>query len=76
MSADGSNAAAVAGSVASVMLRQLGHLAARNGGMLILVSLPPVAATAESGGGKLGLLRRAVYAKLEAGCSGMVARWL
>ena len=73
MSADGSNAAAVAGSVASVMLRQLSELATRNGGALILVSLgppPPVATTAESGG-KFVLLRRAAYAKLEAGCSGL-----
>ena len=70
MSADGSNAAAVAGSVASVMLRQLSELASRNGGALILVSLGPVATTAESGGGKFVLLRRAAYAKLEAGCSG------
>ena len=72
MSADGSNAAAVAGSVASVMLRQLRELSTRNGGALILVSLgppPEVATTAESGGGKFVLLRRAAYAKLEAGCS-------
>ena len=73
MSADGSNAAAGAGSVASVMLRQLRELATRNGGALILVSLgpPPVVTTAESGGGKFVLLRRAAYAKLEAGCSGL-----
>ena len=75
MSADGSNAAAVAGSVASVMLRQLGRLATRNGGAsLILVSLPVALgrrATESGGGGKLDLLRRAAYDKLEAGCSGI-----
>ena len=73
VSADGSNAAAVAGSVASVMLRQLGRLATRNGGAsLILVSLPVSlsGATESGGGGKLDLFRRAAYDKLEAGCSG------
>ena len=64
MSADGANAAAVAGSVASVLLRQLSELSARNGGALILVSLGPL-----TSGGKVALLRRAAYDKLEAGCS-------
>ena len=70
VSADGGNAAAVAGSVASVALRQLGDLAARNGGALVLVSLGPTAAAESGGGGKLELLRSLVHAKLEVGCYG------
>ena len=57
--------------MASVALRQLGDLAARNGGALVLVSLgPTVAAESGGGGGKLGLLRSLVHAKLEVGCYG------
>ena len=57
--------------MASVALRQLGDLAARNDGALILVSLGPTAASASSGGGgKVELLRSLVHAKLEVGCYG------
>ena len=57
--------------MASVALRQLGDLAARNGGALVLVSLgPTVAAESGGGGGKLELLRSLVHAKLEVGCYG------
>ena len=57
--------------MASVTLRQLADLSARNGGALILVSLgPTVAAIAAESGGKLELLRSLVHAKLEVGCYG------
>ena len=78
-SADGSNAPAVAGSVAAVTLKQLARLAAarrNSSATLVLVSLPAAfdcaAPTSDDRfffGEKFELLRKVFCAKLEAGCS-------
>lgn len=79
-SADGSNAPAVSGSVASVTLKQLARLASatRDRATLVLVSLPlpgafdcaaPTSDDRFFVGEKFEILRKAFCAKLEAGCS-------